>query len=730
MTWRRRHGGVVLVIVVASLFSWVATAAAETTIEATTPSGTYYPNGGGRVPLVVTLTADGATTGDVVVVVDERPIGSVPVEVPGGSTKVVVVDVPVLPWIGNYSVRYAADDAGDSATTRLNLRPAGADELVGVLPQLASRGLPESADLTIDVGDARLFAVDPTLLEEGSRMLRSFGYVVATSRDVDDLSESQRDALLGWVADHGGTLVVAADVTDASTIAALDGVEFEASDQQRARLGVGQVLFVGDDLGEGFDGVLEPRAIGAVSSEFFGFEGLPTTVQLASDAGIRVPEIDVLVIAILVYAFFAGPVMWVVLRRRRREPLLWVAIPVLAMLATGVVYVTGQAIRGAASTAHATVDIVTPGGRYAATHVLVTSRNGGSAGVRLDDGWQAQPNNPFSGEFFGGPFFDGPFGGPAEVGGARLDGEDLTVTLDPGGFGVVRAEASDLPVGVVPFDLVARYEDDDIVVDVTNNSGVELRQVVVGSATSVRSIPLLEPGESTEVRLADRGLLLFEPDPMMSQLMRGDDAFRPNQGSTNPGVVVEFLSANRHLRRDGFVTAFGWTKELPAPVHTASGATIGQGRTALGAVVRVQGDAGSGPAITVVRGLETGQRTIDRPPAGECAEGSITVRVNAEDVASAEVAVLKIRSQRVAALDVWVGDSWIPARLAELDRDPVIALPAEAVATGETYLRLSPSCNGFGRNDLVPEIRPASPDDVPLPLGVVPGDDEEEEEAA
>ena len=393
MAWRTRHGGAAVLAVLVALIAWAQPAYAETTLEATTPTGEYYQNAGGRLPVLVTITSDGATEGDVVIVFEDRSLASTSIEIPGGSTKTVVLDVPVFPWGGSYSVRYTPDGGGEAATRLLNLRPAGGDELVGVMPQLAARGMPDSADLTVDVGDARLFAIDATLLDEGTRVLGGFSYVIGTADDIDDLAEPRRDAVLDWVRGRGGTLVVAG-AAGASEVSTEPGVDFGESDPDTATFGVGQIRFVGDAFDGGFDSVLEPQP-GSVFNEFFGFEGVPTTVQLAGDAGVRVPPIDALVIAILIYAIIAGPLLWILLRRRRREPLLWIAIPTLAALATGVVYVTGQAIRDAASTSHATVQIDTPGGRYSATHVLVTSRNGGSAGIRVDDGWQPVPANPF-----------------------------------------------------------------------------------------------------------------------------------------------------------------------------------------------------------------------------------------------------------------------------------------------------------------------------------------------
>ena len=72
MAWRTRHGGAAMLAVLVALIAWAQPAYAETTLEATTPTGEYYQNAGGRLPVLVTITSDGATEGDVVIVFENR----------------------------------------------------------------------------------------------------------------------------------------------------------------------------------------------------------------------------------------------------------------------------------------------------------------------------------------------------------------------------------------------------------------------------------------------------------------------------------------------------------------------------------------------------------------------------------------------------------------------------------------------------------------------------------
>ena len=58
--------------------------------------------------------------------------------------------------------------------------------------------------------------------------------------------------------------------------------------------------------------------------------------SLAGDAGLRLPRLTILLGFLGLYIVVVGPITALVLRRRRRPEMAWVAVPTLALLFTGV----------------------------------------------------------------------------------------------------------------------------------------------------------------------------------------------------------------------------------------------------------------------------------------------------------------------------------------------------------------------------------------------------------
>lgn len=382
-------------------------ASAETTIEVTTPAdGRYQP--GSPTALIVTIEADRAISGTISVSFEGFRAGSQQVEVPGGSAKDIVMIVSTPPWTSSGSVSFDADDDEDDKTERLSLVSASGDELVALLPELATRDFPDSAELSIDLGVARLFALDPALLDSGSEVLSTFTQVIATANDIQTLEPAHQEALEAWIGADGGILIIDEE-SGTSLPLDLDTRSVQLTDDVLA-FGVGQIHYSdGQAISGAYDGLLQPTP--SKSPDEFpwggGFGGFPTTNLLAADAGVRVPAIGAIIGLLAIYALVAGPLLWFALKRSHREPLLWVALPAVALVATLGVWATGRAIRDSANSAHATLIADMPTLRMVSTQVLVTSANGGTAGVTMPAGWR-QTSSISDDSFF---FEEGPFGG-------------------------------------------------------------------------------------------------------------------------------------------------------------------------------------------------------------------------------------------------------------------------------------------------------------------------------
>lgn len=695
-------------------------AAAETTLEVESPAGEYGRSDSGTVVLLVTVSADGAANGNVVVAMDGVAVASEPLEVPGGSSKTVALTVPASGWAG-YEVIFDAEDEDDAASTRIELRRAAGDELVAVFPSLAARGMPDTADLTVDVGRARLFVFDPALLDLGREAIGVFGYAIVAGEDLDRLPEPAREALWSWVALRGGSLVLTGDPGDVA-LPEDRSVEFAPDDPRRAWLGSGSVLFAGDRLDDGYDGLLAPRTARA-GEDGFWVDSWTRTAALARDAGVTVPPIGVLVIALVVYAILAGPLLWMLLRRSRREPLLWLALPLLAVLVTGVLYGAGRRIRESAGSAHASLVADVLGEQYRASYVLVTSPHGGSAGVSLAPGWSQLPLFDEGLEFG----FDGGSSVSAGVGPSER-GAQVLIDLDPGGFGVVAAQAG-IAAGAAPsFGVTTRVEGLWLHVDVVNQSGYTLHEVVAGSSSDTRRRDdPLAPGETFSLRLpvpkwvdSSFGDVLLD-EVLWGGSFMGDEFFEGDPvdeaRESSPAIVADFLGANAHLRGEEFITVVGWTREPAAPLDTHTGGPPDSGSTALLTVARLdQAHSDGANRVTALRGYQN-TSVLDLSD-GSCSEGAVTLRIlRVGGFAPDETAVLDRPTRGLAGLDVWNGRSWVPARVADLNRDHVIELPAAAVVDDAVHVRMAPECAAFGAGVLAPELRPLAADDVAVALG-------------
>jgi len=453
---------------------------------------------------------------------------------------------------------------------------------------------------------------------------------------------------------------------------------------------------------------------------------------LAMDAGVRVAPIGLLVIALIVYAVLAGPVLWLWLRRSRREPLMWLALPVLALLVTGILYGAGRQIRESAGTAHASLVVDVLGEQYRATYVLVNSPNGGSAGVTLAPGWSHLPLSGPGIEFGFGGGFDNLVSSTA----LSSDADDrLLIELDPGEFGIVTAQAS-APSAAPAFAVTTRREDPWLHVEIANRSLYTLQDVVIGTHDqALRVDQSLAPGDSHSVRLPLPTGMSFFSDPLFEEIMWGGgffnggfigDDFGEGGGeeggeieaarAASPAIVADFLATNTHLRREGFMTVVGWTREPEAPLQTHAGRSVQTGSTALVTVTRVDsaGSVGSN-SVTLLRDWQT-TSVIDQAP-GACSEGPVTLRIErVGGFAPGEGAVLD-PSRGLVGLDVWDGESWVPAGIAELQPNAVIELPEGAVVADAAHVKLAPGCDAFGNQDIAPELRPLAGGEAAVRLG-------------
>ncbi len=668
-------------------------ASAETTLEVEAGyDGMYLP--GRPVPVRVVVTADRLVRGTLEVVVGGGfgagvTTTTVPVEVPGGSVKELVVVIPT-PIVGGGEVRatLAADDERVVETASLSFR--GEREIVGLLAGIAPARPPAGVPLVGDLGTADLFVLDEELLAGAPASLASVGTVVAGPGDLAALPEPTRRALLTWV-EAGGHLVV--DLPIGSRV---DGIpdEWQPAEVGRITAGLGEVRLSDGAAAAGrWADLLEPTphisGEEAMNLSQGGFGGEPVGDTVARDTGLELARLGWLLGYLAVYVAIAGPIAFMVLRRLRRTNLVWVAVPVVAVLFVGVSWFAGSDLRRGTQAAHGSVVVSGPGGSSATSHVGVVSRNGGDGRVTFPAGWTAGTLDT--------GFFGGVSNGAAVV--PTAQGVEGRVGLDAGQFGVVSGS------GVVEFEgglVVEATSSENRIAKgtVRNTTDVTLQRVGVFVGRGGVHVGNLAPGEEKD--------WVLDPGPVQA------DPFRPVEADVWPaesGYTSEFrvdsvvalallahtgFSAASAGHPAGIAVAVGWTREYHPPLTATGGGDTLTGRAAVVGRSRVRPEGGALTDMTVVREILRGPQgtrgvEVDRNMGEQPAVFRFVLPPGSVGDVHLDVPAY------VSHVDVWTPGGWVevddardlgfdggdPLRVHEVD------LPGAAVRDGVVYARVA-----------------------------------------
>ncbi len=703
-----------LAAVVAGLTMMALTAApvaADTTVEVTTPVGSFFRPGTETV-LLVTVAADQAVTGTIQVLVEGEglTVANVDIEVPGGSTKTFAVPVTVSPWGGPPSVRVETSD-GQTRRPVVGLQQVGEVEPVAVMPSLIVPGLPERAEMVVGQGQARLVPFDPALLDHGSATLNAASAVAANLADIANLSESQWAALFGWVS-SGGNLYVdgsVADLVESDIGTVLDRVgtgfvpesSFDGEITGRAWLGSGTVYATGDTLSAGrFDGLIQPRFSSNVEQEVFVDPGEVLT-DLSVDAGFSTRPIGPFVAVLLAYIALVGPLLWFFLSRSRREPLMWLAIPGLAALVSVAIWGSGQFFRQGTTGSHVTVIGSSGTATRTVSDYMVSSSRGGFTGVELAGGWAASSNgfSPWDWRFQQAGFAS-----------PTVQGTRVGADVPPAGVVVLGAASEVFEPPAWAVDLTV--DGSSVEGTVTNLTDYALSNVAVFSGNRLATIADVPAGGSNEFRLDDISAPPLWENPVQMQLSRQGG----RNSAASPAALSRWMATAGLESRTGQITVVGWTADAEAPLVTLGGSAVTRGRTGYVAsypIDQLAGDASVSPAT--VR-----SRIIDWRWSGDIGGGMVaegrrlqmdgdvqTISYSLPPGASLDGLVLEVPAD-VSAVDLWTGDAWIDSQVGFADPGAVlVAIPESAVDGGTVYIRAL--VNGpFS----APAIRTASADEL------------------
>jgi hypothetical protein len=695
----RRVVGVVAAVV-ATLVIVAAPAAAEpgVEVEAGYVDGQVVP--GRPVPVRVQVRSDQLASGTLTVT--PYTLGSpgeavtTPVEVAGGSVKDYLVAVPTH-WngeLGPSEVRVTLRTGDDTVDATAPLSWSGDVEVVGLVPGLASQA-PDPTPLPMGLGRAMFAQLDALALSTPGA-LGPLGSIVTGPDGVSSLPADAQRNVLEWV-EGGGQLLV--DAPPGTPIAGVPA-EWQPAGA-RAAAGEGWVRLTDGAAARGqWDHIIEPsRQFGGQEmslGDMCCFLGVPDSV--ARDAGLRIPDVGWLLGFLVAYVVIVGPVTFVLLRRVRRTGLAWVAVPLVAVLFTGVAFTAGSSLRSDSRAAHGSIVQASPLGDRAVSYLGLVSRDGSDPTALFPDGWQAGGLDPSA---MSGMAFDdmGGMGGITDAGGAPvpIEGDDgrpgVRLPLSTGDFGMVTARGrveGDSPLAVT----ATAVADGTVTGTVTSTADFDLEQVIVVVAGRVVDVGDLAAGAEQEWTI-DLGSPDPEIDPWMAVERPWSDAIG-DRGEADPDSVVNYAVYAAELGRDvdayppGLAVAAGWTTGWSPPVDVGSG--LAGGRTGIVARSVVSAAPGAVPAAAVRREFVRGPGATRFDPPIQIADwgdalGAVARFTLPEGTDPATPLVLDA-SASVAQAEVWDGQAWVPVPLGPAP------LPGEAAAVGASGEAAAPGAPG------------------------------------
>ncbi len=474
-------------------------------------AGRFAP--GRPVPVRIELSSGSLVSGELLVSTRGGPVEVIPFEITGGGTEQhwALLDTPLQDDV-SLSVTVEVDNRrSDPATAALRWDSDAL--LVGVID-----GSPLSVQPPRDVRTAVLdrelvFAsLPPALLDLGPQALAALDAVAVTEQDLAALPTEHVGTIVGWLT-TGGTLYV-----DMAPGAIPQLPEVMHPTAGFAQAGAARVVAADGALGAGrWADVVMAAPNRSIHEDGDVRNNLPQpdlmSEAFATDLGRDLPPLSRLLAIIGIYAVIVGPGARLVLRRRPMAR--WAALPALAVLATGVVYLSGD--RGAEGMTVDVIDVIETGPAAQATSRLVVAADSGDRSVVTPAGWAAEQENQFD------------FGHGERIRQRRnADGVEMSVPAQAGGVAIMRAS------GPVDFDgaleVTARATGDGRIEGrVTNTTGVALESVAVfvGRSTSAE-IGTLGPGEAADFDVSGADQFRFGADPFREAWPFG--GFMPDGG--------------------------------------------------------------------------------------------------------------------------------------------------------------------------------------------------------
>ena len=400
-----------------------------------------------------------------------------------------------------------------------------------------------------------------------------------------------------------------------------------------------------------------------------------------------------------------------------RLPAGWLAIPLFAILTTGLVVVVGNRSRMGGSGAHGTVFEVSPAGTEAYVSGLVLSRSGGDHGFQLPSGWAPTT---------GSSMFTS-FDGNAATHRVDGNGSDLVRSLDSGQAAVfkavgpaaapndqLRVEATSEANGTISGSV--HNPGSNALVDVAVFAGE--RAVLIGTLPAGTSAPfeLLDVTASAGIAPAAQvwsmdqrfgGPAMPIGPPMPTGVIRMDGAgvaetrgpggfvgpggpVGPAGGPDRPalpattasqtadvGLWLE-ASVDNPLLTYGSVRAAGWRPDTTAPLELLGGRRIDRGRSAVTVAAPIE-PAGPITDVTVRRKLTSLSGEVG--PDGQTALFRFLLPPNSRPPNVDYELTIPVG---MGSAEAWNGARWVSMQAPE----GVSLLPSETVRSGVVLIRI------------------------------------------
>jgi hypothetical protein len=425
--------------------------------------------------------------------------------------------------------------------------------------------------------------------------------------------------------------------------------------------------------------VIQPAPLATLDNQF-GFFGMDVVIDprvtLSQRAGVVLPNLNKILIALAAYVVVIGPIMYLVLRRARRLTAAWLAIPALSILVAGAIVVTGSSWRTTGRPTSSTVVELSAGSSYAYNDTLLFRRTAGRSSLQLPTGWSAAEQN--TGWFFGGNVQSSNLRDFVSDG----DGRRVDVDLENGQISILSAEGS---VDKVDLTITSTATADGVVTGtVTNTTPWNLQSVAAFAPGAAVLVGDLAPGASKTFELKN-----IEAN---SNVQTAVGNVWPNQqfgiGFAEPAPGVDYgiwsgFAARRQsdLYPVGFVRIAGWTTDRPSDVTSTTDVNNATLVTALSPI-----DVGDGQLFPFLIPNQYVEPPWE-PNSGQPNDPVIRFEIPAS-AAGQPLRLKQLNNQAVKKIELLGADGkWAAPKLSGADKN-IFAVPPELIRSGVLLVRV------------------------------------------